>query len=402
MNHVTPEKVGISSERLDRIRPVMQNYIDDKVIAGAITLVARQGQVAYLECHGLMDVEANKPMQPDTIFRIYSMTKPITCVAMMMLLEEGRFQLFDPVAKYIPEFADLMVLVDRSEKGIVVTDLEHEMTIRDLFTHTAGLGYGLYDDSPIEDLYRESGINIPFKGFQVSLSDLPRALSRLPLAHQPGTVWRYSMAHDVLGYLIALLSDMPFDTFLEERVFRPLGMADTGFCLPEAKIPRLAALYGAGEDHRLNLLDEPSNSRWLNPEQMPSGGGGLVSTTSDYLRFAQMLINGGELDGQRLLGRKTVELMTMNHLPSHLMPIWMGANPIRGLGYGLGFGVVMDPAQNGLLGSKGVFRWGGAAATRFWVDPKESLIGLLMLQYLGLEAPVRQSFRNLVYQAIVD
>ena len=293
MIHVTPETVGISSERLNRTRPVMQNYIDDQVIAGAITLVARHGQVAHFESHGLMDVEASKPMLPDTIFRIYSMTKPITCVAMMMLLEEGRFQLFDSVTKYIPEFANLKVLIDRSEKGIVLTDLEHEMTIRDLFTHTAGLGYGLFDDSPIEDLYRESSINVAFKGFQVSLSELPRELAKLPLAHQPGTVWRYSMAHDLLGYLITVLADMPFDTFLEERVFKPLGMIDTSFCLPEAKTPRLAALYGAGDDDGLNLLDEPSSSRWLNPDRLPSGGGGLVSTTSDYLRFAQMLLNGG-------------------------------------------------------------------------------------------------------------
>jgi CubicO group peptidase (beta-lactamase class C family) len=210
------------------------------------------------------------------------------------------------------------------------------------------------------------------------------------------------MAHDVLGYLIAVLGDMPLETFLKDRIFKPLGMVDTSFWLPEAKTPHLAALYGAGDNNGLNLLDEPSSSHWLNKDRMPSGGGGLVSTTSDYLRFAQMLLNGGELDGNRILGRKTVELMTMNHLPSHLLPIWMGAKPSRGLGYGLGFGVVVDAAQTGMLGSKGIFEWGGAAATRFWVDPTESLIGLLMLQYLGLEAPVRRDFRNLVYQAIVD
>jgi CubicO group peptidase (beta-lactamase class C family) len=398
MDRVTPEEVGMSSARLDRIRPVMQSYVDENVIAGVITLVARHGKVAHLECIGMMDIEADKPMQRDTIFRIYSMTKPITCVAMMMLLEEGRFQLYDPVAKYIPEFADLKVLVEKTEKGIAVTDLEREITMRDLFTHTAGLGYGLFEDSPVEDLYRAS----PLSSWQLSLPDMVQEIAKLPLAHQPGTVWRYSIAHDVLGYLIGVVTGTPFDSFLQDRVFKPLGMADTGFYVPQEKADRFAAMYTTGDTGELTLLEAPATSPRLNSAITPSGGGGLVSTTFDYLRFAQMLLDGGELNGSRLLGRKTVELMTTNHLPSGLLPIHAGTDPIRGYGYGLGVGVKVDVAQTGMLGTNGSYGWRGTAGTFFWVDPKEALIGLIMPQFVGLEEPVSDGFVNLAYQAIID
>jgi len=402
MNMIIPQEVGLSSARLERLRTVMQGYVDQGKLAGLITLVARRGKVAHFECFGMMDIEAGKPMRPDTIFRIYCMTRPITCVAFMMLFEEGRVLLNDPVSKFIPEFADLRIFVETSETGIIVTDMDREITIRDLLIHTAGLGYGLFEDTPVEDMYRAAGILSPIVVLQVSFEEMIRKLARLPLAHQPGDRWRYSLAHDVIGYLISVIADVPFDLFLQERLFQPLGMVDTGFFVPLCNLDRFAALYGPGEGGRLNLADKPASSPFLNPNITPSGGAGLVSTTSDYLRFGQMLLNGGELDGTRLLSRKTVELMTANHLADELLPMHFGPDPMPGMGYGLGFGVCLDVAQSGILGSQGRFGWDGAAATYFWVDPKEELIGLMMLQLFIGEVPIEDLFQNLAYQAIVD
>jgi len=403
MNMVTPEQVGLSSARLERLRAVMQGYVDQGKLAGLITLVSRRGKVAHFECFGMMDIEANKPMRPDTIFRIYSMTKPITCVACMMLFEEGRFLLDDPVAKFIPEFADLKVFVEATDTGVVVTDMDREITIRDLLTHTAGLGYGLFEDSPVEDMYRAEKFGATCElVLEPSLPEMIQTLARLPLAHQPGTCWCYSMAHDVIGYLVKVIADVPFDVFLQERVFEPLGMEDTGFFVPESKLDRFASLYQPGETGGLTLVDAPATSPFPNPDNTPAGGQGLVSTTSDYLRFAQMLLNGGQLDGTRLLSHKTIELMTTNHLADELLPICLGPDPLQGMGYGLGFGVCMDVAQSGILGSEGRFGWSGAAGTRFWVDPKEELIGLLMTQLFFGEESIGDRFQNLAYQAIVD
>jgi len=402
MYTVRPEEVGLSSARLERLRTVMQGYVDRNQLAGLITLVARHGKVAHSECYGMMDMEASRPMQPDTLFRIYSMTKPITCVAFMMLFEQGHFLLNDPVSKFIPEFRDLKVFARTGEAGVEVADLEREITIRDLLTHTAGLGYGLYEDTPVEDMYRAEGLFSPLGVLQVALPEMVHMLARLPLAHQPGSDWRYSMAHDVIGYLISVMADVPFDAFLKERVFEPLGMGDTGFFVPREKLDRFAALYGAAGGGGLALLDAPPTSPFLNPECHPSGGGGLVSTASDYLRFAQMLLNRGRLGGTRLLSRKTIELMTTNHLLDELVPIHFGPDPVPGMGYGLGFGVLVNPAQSGTLGSEGLFQWGGAAGTYFWVDSREDLIGLVMPQFFFLEEPVGKVFQNLTYQAIVD
>jgi CubicO group peptidase (beta-lactamase class C family) len=402
MNMATPEEVGLSSARLQRLRTVMQGYVDQGKVAGLITMVARRGKVAHFECFGMMDIEAGKPMRPDTIFRIYSMTKPITCVALMMLFEEGRFLLNDPVSKFIPQFADLKVFVEATETGVVVADLERQITIRDLLTHAAGLSYGFFEDTPVEDMYRAAGILSPLVLLQVSLPEIIQRLTKLPLAHQPGTHWRYSLAHDVVGYLISVIADKPFDVFLQERVFKPLDMQDAGFFVPDEKLDRLAALYGPGEGGKLNLVDKPATSPFLNPDITPSGGAGLVSTTSDYLRFAQMMLDGGELDGTRLLSRKTIELMTMNHLRDELLPMHFGPDTMPGMGYGLGFGICLDVAQSGILGSEGCFRWFGAAATCFWVDRTEELVGLMMPQFFFGEEPIGGLFQNLVYQAIVD
>lgn len=383
----------------------MQSYVDQNKLAGLIAMVARCGKVVYFERFGMMDLEAAKPMQFDTIFRIYSMTKPITSVALMMLYEEGLFQLNDPVSKFIPEFANVKVFAGAAEEGadskhpFELTELEREITILDLLTHTAGLTYDFLEDSPVDAIYLEADLHRPDR----TLEEVIHKIVKLPLVHQPGTAWRYSMATDVLGYLIEVISGMSLDVFLEQKILKPLGMEDTGFYVPEAKLGRLAATYSPTENGGIELLDAPATSHYSKPPRFLSGGIGLVSTASDYMRFAQMLLNGGELDGVRLLGRKTIELMTINHLPDELIPIQLGPHTLHGCGFGLGFRVLVDVAQAGRLASEGEFGWGGAASTSFFVDPKEELIGLLLTQLMPSRYyPIRDEFKVLVYQALID
>jgi CubicO group peptidase (beta-lactamase class C family) len=407
MNTATAEEVGFSASRLSRIGMWMQSYIDQNKLAGLIAMVARCGKVVYLERSGMMDVEAAKPMQFDTIFRIYSMTKPITSVALMMLYEEGRFQLNDPVSKFIPKFADVKVFAGATEEGIELDELEREITIWHLLTHTAGLTYDFFEDSPVDAIYLEADLHQPDR----TAEEVVHKIVKFPLVHQPGTVWRYSMATDVLGYLIEVISGMTLDVFFEDKIFKPLGMEDTDFYVPEAKLNRFAAEYGPStasgqaptENGGMELLDAPATSQYTKPPRFLSGGAGLVSTASDYMRFLQMLVNGGELDGTRLLGRKTVELMTINHLPDELIPIQVQPHTLHGCGFGLGFRVLVDVAQAGRLGSEGEFGWGGAASTSFFVDPKENLTGLLLTQLMPSRYyPIRNEFKVLVYQALVD
>jgi CubicO group peptidase (beta-lactamase class C family) len=407
MDTITPEDVGFSAGRLSRIGTWMQGYIDHNKLAGTIAVVARRGQVAYLERFGMMDLEAAKSMQFDTIFRIYSMTKPITSVALMMLYEEGRFQLHDPVSKFIPEFADVKVFAGAAEEGFGVTELEREITIWHLLTHTAGLTYDFFEDSPVDAMYREADLHRPDR----TAEEVVHEIVKLPLVHQPGTAWRYSMATDVLGYLIEVISGMTLDVFFGEKILKPLGMEDTDFYVPEAKLDRFAAEYGPStgsgqapmENGGIELLDAPATSQYTRPPRFLSGGAGLVSTASDYMRFTQMLLDGGELEGTRLLGRKTVELMTINHLPDELIPIQVQPHTLHGCGFGLGFRVLVNVAQAGRLGSEGEFGWGGGASTSFFVDPKEKLIGLLLTQLVPSRYyPIRNEFKVLVYQALVD
>lgn len=406
MNITTPEEVGVSSTRLNRISSVMQGYVDQNIIAGFTTMLARHGKVFHFDCFGKMDMEANKPMKPDTIFRIYSMTKPIASVALMMLYEKGLFHLHDPVSTFIPEFKSLKVITDGStQNNIRLTGMEREITFHDLLTHTSGLSYGNDEDSPVDDLYREAKLGDSLLRFRLPLKETVQKLSELPLAHQPGSQWRYSIATDVIGYLVGLISDMPFDTFVEEKILKPLGMDDTAFYVPPEKIDRLAAMYGRTEESHLGLIDAPDTSPYTNPKYYPSGGAGLVSTNADYMRFAQMLLNQGELDGTRLLSRKTIKLMTVNHLPSEIIPIQMGASTLHGYGFGLGFRVMTDVPQSAMLGSTGEYGWAGVANTYFWIDPKEKLIGLFMSQffrYRDLPVPIRDTFRVLAYQALID
>ncbi len=399
MKTITPEQVGLSSTRLERIHAHMQRYVDQKKYAGILTVIARRGKLAFTDCVGMMDIEANKPMQFDAIFLIASMTKPITSVAAMMLYEEGHFQLNDPVSKFIPEFKNLKVLNKITGQGMEYESAEREMTIRDLLCHTSGLSGGFDPkNDPIDALYQK----VDVRNRDGSLKDMIAKLGELPLATHPGTEWRYSLSTDVLGYLIEVISGMTFEVFLRRRIFEPLGMTDTGFHIPPEKLDRLAVLYSPA-DSGLKVAEIPGLSKngLTRPATFFSGNGGLVSSASDYLRFSEMLLNHGELDGARLLSRKTVELMTTNHLAKELLPYRL-VRPQNGLGFGLGFSVVMDIGQTAILGSAGTFSWGGAFNTLFWVDPKEEMIGILMTQYSVPQQPIRPEFRILAYQAIVD
>jgi CubicO group peptidase (beta-lactamase class C family) len=400
MDTVKPEKAGFSSERLGRISAVMQRTVDEGKYAGILTMVARRGQIAHMDCFGMMDMEAGRPMQPDAIFRIYSMSKPITSVAVMMLYEEAHFQLNTPVSEFIPGFKNVKVFVRETESGLELADLEREMTIHHLLTHTSGLSYGFHEDVPVDALYREAHRKL---GEDATLEKMVvEMLPSLPLVFQPGQGWRYSFSIDVLGYVIQVVSGRPFDVFLRQRIFEPLGMVDTDFYAPAEKIERLAALYEMPEESGLRRIEGSAVGTYDKRPAFLSGGGGLVSTAHDYVRFAQMLLNGGELGGVRLLGRKTVELMAMNHLSEALLPFAVNpGEPAWGCGFGLGWKVMMDPARAGVLGSRGMYGWGGAASTEFWVDPQEEIIGLIMAQLMPYQ-PLVEPFQALVYQALVD
>ncbi len=398
-----PEDVGLSSQRLERIRPALQDLIDAKKAPGFQVAIARHGKTAYWDSLGLRDVEAGLPIENDTIFRIYSMSKPITTTALMMLFEEGRVLMQTPVSDYIPSFKDLKVYAGLVDGKMTYEPIKREITIIDLALHTAGLGYGLFTDSPVEDLYRQSGIfNQAAITFQLPLSEAIRRISELPLANQPGQRWRYSIAIDVIGYLIQLISGKPFDVFLKERIFDPLGMVDTGFYVSAKNISRLATLYEPDSKGMIKVIDRAEGSPFTNVNATPSGGGGLVSTTSDYLRFDQMMLNGGELDGVHILGPRTVEKTHRNHLPTALLPINGGGVDFPGIGFGPGFGININEGASNFAASEGTFYWGGAASTFAYIDPREELVGVLMTQVINNTVPFDQIFRQLVSQAILS
>ncbi len=396
MHTITPEQGGFSAQRLERLNGCMQRYVDEGKSAGILTLIARRGAVLHLEAHGMRDIAAGKAMQPDTLFRIYSMTKPITSVAVMMLMEEGLLRLNDAVETYIPCFKDSLVYTPRKAVDFDLLPLQRPITIHDLLTHTSGLSYGFDPHSHIDELYRQQIWQRLEDEPELPLAKQVEVIAALPLAHQPGSAFRYSVATDVLGYLVEVISGRPFDVFLKERIFEPLGMGDTAFCVPPEKYDRLSAVYGPAEDGGLKQIEAAYPNRFTLSGRAPSGGGGLVSSIGDYLRFAQMLLNHGELDGVRLLGRKTVEYMTCNHLPP-------GHYPFDDPTYGLGLGgyVVIDLGRSATLGSLGNFGWGGAAATKFWVDYREQMVAILMQQFMPDNTyPIQADFTNLVYQAM--
>ena len=386
-----PEDVGMSAERLERITAMTQRYVDEKKLAGVATLVARRGKIVHFEVVGQRGAEDDRPLTKDALFRIYSMTKPITAVAAMMLYEEGKFQLSDPVAKFVPELADLNVLVDGE-----LVPAKKTMNMQHLLTHTAGLSYGFNPTDPIDQQYREAQL---FAG--ADLDDFAERLSKLPLKFEPGERWHYSVAVDVTGLIVQRLSGQSFDAFLKERIFDPLGMEDTFFNVPADKMDRFLPNHSwDGENEKLVQMGENALTSYTD-RTMFSGGGGLVSTTMDYLRFSEMVRRGGELDGVRLLSPKTVQYMTADHLPAATAGSTAEEAGDSNFGFGLGWGVSSDPVAAGVLGSAGEYAWGGAAGTLFWVDPVEEMVVIGMIQLMGSPWPLRAEMKVLANQAVV-
>ena len=413
---VDPSEVGLSADRLARIPAFLeQRYLAPGRLPGFTLVVHRAGRTAHLSCQGMADVASGTPLGPDTIVRIYSMSKPITSVAIMALYEEGLFQLDDPVSRFLPSWADLRVWADGTPSRFTTSLPEREMKIRDLLTHTAGLTYGFMARHPVDALYRHRGVASP----QSTIEELCDQLAEIPLLFSPGSRWNYSVATDVVGRLVEVISGQPFDQFLQERIFDPLGMVDTGFSVPEDQAHRLATNYalpslspfplpeGVSGDEMLAIDGGPSSTCLQRPTFL-GGGGGLVSTASDYLRFCRMLLQGGRLDGAQVLGRKTVEHMTRNQLPTGGDLATMGQavfseTSYEGIGFGLGFSVMLDPARANVSGSVGEYAWGGAASTMFWIDPVEELIVIGLTQLMPSSAyPIRRELRSMVYSALVD
>jgi CubicO group peptidase (beta-lactamase class C family) len=382
----------------------MREQVSGGRLAGIEVMISRRGQTAFHRCHGKRDLARNADATPDTIYRIYSMTKPLTAVAAMMLYEEGRFQLDDPVTRFLPAFAGQRVFTGGGYGAAMTEPAVRDIAFRDLLTHTSGLTYGFMQATPVDAMYRAQKIEFP--GGEEPLGASVERLAGMPLVAQPGTEWNYSVASDVLGHLVAVLSGQPFEVFLRERVLGPLEMADTDFFVAPGKVGRFAANYEKGPEGKPRLIDDPEKSRFLAPPVAPSGGGGLVGTARDYMRFCRMLLAGGVSGSERLLGRKTVELMTMNHLDGDMaamgQPRFAESN-YHGIGFGLGFSVVLDPARAQIVGSAGECAWGGVASTAFWIDPKEDLAVVMMTQLTPSSTyPVRRELRVAVYQALVD
>ena len=423
LDEVDPSVLGFSEERLGRITRWLELQVGEGKLAGASTLVARRGKIAYLQCAGFADKEQGKVFAPDTIVRIYSMTKPITTVAAMMLYEEGCFQLDDPVAKYLPEFEATPVWSGGDAPISDVTTQRTPMLVKHLMNHTSGLTYGFMNSNPVDAQYREQAIE--FQSRSESLADITRRLASIPLLCQPGSQWNYSVATDVLGRLVEVLSGMSLADFLQQRIFAPLKMVDTGFSVPEQTQHRFASLYapkvggdmssvgGAAtrvpQDERggLVLQEGSAQSVYFEAPGSHSGGGGLVGTIGDYARFCQMLINEGELDGERILAPSTLRYMRTNQLPDNSdmagmgQPVWSETS-YDGIGFGLGFAVVLDPVKASIIASKGEHHWGGAASTFFWVDPEKDLFVVFLTQLIPSSTyPIRRELRARVYQALV-
>ena len=414
----SPESTGMSKSALERAEIHLKTrYIDAGRFPGTQLVVHRRGKVVHSAVQGFSDLERKVAMRDDTIFRIYSMTKPITSVAFMMLVEEGRVALDEPVHKYIPEWNNLGVFQAGVAPAFLTRPPSRPMLIVDLMRHTSGLTYGFQQRSNVDAAYREKKIGeVDKTGTLQSMID---DLTNIPLEFSPGEAWNYSVATDVIGYLIGKISGRPFEQFLKERIFDPLEMKDTDFFVPAGKAHRLAACYSASPQGAmtfhaterkgdLTLQDDPATSSFLAPPSFISGGGGLCSTVADYLTFCRALLNGGELGGVRLIGPKTLALMTSNHLPGgrtlpELSRSLFSEATYQGIGFGLGFQVTLDPAQTLIPGSAGEYGWGGAATTSFWIDPAEELAVIFMTQVLPSTAyPVRRELRTMIYAAISD
>ncbi len=394
-----PERVGMSSERLARIDALAERYVSEGRVPGIVTMVARKGQIVHFEAHGARGFDDERPLAKDDLFRIYSMTKPITAVAIMQLYEQGAFQLSDPISKFVPELAELEVLQDDGTRVPAASPI----TMQQLLTHTAGFSYGFDPTDPVDQLYRET------RGFDLEdLDAFVAALAKLPLKYQPGSRWHYSVAVDITGLIVERISGERFDRYLAKHIFEPLAMNDTFFSVPDEKMDRFLPNHAFNpKAGKAITLGEDSINRFRNATLF-SGGGGLVSTAEDYMRFAEMLRAGGRGNGAQILSPTTVQFMTMDHLPASTAAYGsgeaptLGANTMRGFGFGLGFGVVTDVADSGLVGSVGDYQWGGAAGTIFWVDPVEDVVALAMIQLMNSPWPLRADFKVAVNQAMIE
>ncbi|MEM6701642.1 MAG: serine hydrolase domain-containing protein [Acidobacteriota bacterium] len=399
---VSPESQGFSSERLGRITNMTQAYVDEGQLAGVVTMVARRGEVVHFEAVGQKGASDERPLEKDDLFRIYSMTKPITAAAIMQLYEQGRFHLSDPVSKFVPEFKELEVL---QEDGTRVP-VEREMTMQHLLTHTAGFSYGFDpQNDPVDAEYEKAKL-----WASEDLDDFARKVAELPLKFQPGDRWHYSIAVDVTGLVVQRISGKSFDEYLQENIFEPLGMVDTFFAVPKEKLGRfLPNHYINPQTQKLTQIPMGGMEAMQNYETVTlfSGGGGLVGSTRDYMRFAEAMRNGGRLGDARILGPKTVAYMASNHLPASITSGGNGetptlGQPLRGFGFGLGFGIVTDPAAGGVMGSAGEYNWGGAAGTVFWIDPVEEVVVVGMIQLMGSPYPFRSDLKVATYQALTE
>ena len=389
-----PEKMHMSSVGLNKIDFLMLRYVDEKKLPGMITMVARHDKIVKFEKYGLMDID--KPMELNTIFRIASMTKPITSVAAMILYEEGYFQLDDPVAKYIPEFRDLKVFSYKDKNGIHAEEQKTPMTIRNLLTHTSGFASGM-EDSPIDSLYKVADLRNAF-----TLKDLIQKLTKIPLKYQPGTRWQYGESTDVLGYLIEVLSGKTLDVFFKERIFMPLKMVETDYFVPDENLFRVSKVYGISQQGMEMIKNSEVNNVSKSVKSI-RGNGGLLSTASDYMIFSQMILNKGVYNGVRILKSNTVDLMTSNQLSNVIMPDDEFLGKIMlGMGFGLGFAIVQDENKANTIGTPGSYWWSGTGNTYFYIDPKEGLVLILMTQFVpNFYYPVFKEFRELVYKAII-
>jgi CubicO group peptidase (beta-lactamase class C family) len=403
---VDADQVGFDPGRLGRIDRHFARYVDDGRLPGWLVLVSRRGRIVHLATCGRRDLEADLPVETGSRFRIYSMTKPVTAVAAMQLYEEGAFALKDPVAAFIPSFADLAVYRDGPASDPRTEPATRPVLLWHLLTHTAGLTYGFHRAHPVDELYRAAGFDwVPPDG--LDLAGCCEVWAGLPLLFEPGSEWNYSVASDVLGRVVEVVTGQPLDRVFAERIFGPLGMDDTGFWVEEAEVGDLAALYTVGPQGRPVRFDELGRRALRRPDCL-DGGGGLVSTAADYHRFTQALLGGGELDGVRLLGSRTLAYMARNHLPGGADLESFGRRlfaetTFDGVGYGLGFSVLLDPVVNKVLASAGELAWGGAASTFFWVDPAEQVTAIFLTQLLPSSTyPLRSELRQLVYQALVD